>query len=174
MYFQDSFVGDAKGNTSRAPDIEMGSRFTRSSSELGMESFNKQVCLYIYINCSSFTLASFYLQNHFFLSRKLDSSLFVFRYKRSKSKWINSLVYLWSLRYECIQLWLLFILLKPMVLSRLKLHSLFFLWKLFSFLIRKPMRSQNRLPKHLRWRVFLYNAFDYFFLLFFTKRELLY
>ncbi|KAL8506748.1 hypothetical protein ACS0TY_017591 [Phlomoides rotata] len=39
----DSFVGDAKGNPSRAPDIEMGSRFTRSSSELGMESFNKQI-----------------------------------------------------------------------------------------------------------------------------------
>ncbi|KAK4484849.1 hypothetical protein RD792_007449 [Penstemon davidsonii] len=40
----DSFVGDAKGNPSRDDhDIEMGSRYTRSNSELGMESFNKQI-----------------------------------------------------------------------------------------------------------------------------------
>ncbi|KAL7102401.1 hypothetical protein ACP275_08G118100 [Erythranthe tilingii] len=39
----DSFVSDVKGNTSRERDIEMGSRFPRSNSDLGMESFNKQI-----------------------------------------------------------------------------------------------------------------------------------
>lgn len=41
--FQDSFVEETKGNTSGEPDIEMGSRFTRSSSDVSLESFNKQV-----------------------------------------------------------------------------------------------------------------------------------
>ncbi|XP_012830420.1 PREDICTED: syntaxin-132-like [Erythranthe guttata] len=39
----DSFVSDVKGNTSRERDIEMGSRFPRSNSDLAMESFNKQI-----------------------------------------------------------------------------------------------------------------------------------
>ncbi|KAK6120620.1 hypothetical protein DH2020_045632 [Rehmannia glutinosa] len=39
----DSFVSDVKGNPSREPDIEMGSRVPRSNSDLGMESFNKQI-----------------------------------------------------------------------------------------------------------------------------------
>lgn len=39
----DSFVGDAKGNPSRESDIEMGPRYTRSNSDMGMESFNKQI-----------------------------------------------------------------------------------------------------------------------------------
>ncbi|KAL1562387.1 syntaxin-132-like isoform X1 [Salvia divinorum] len=39
----DSFVGDAKGNTSREPDIEMGPRLPRSSSDASLESFNKQI-----------------------------------------------------------------------------------------------------------------------------------
>lgn len=41
--FQDSFVGDAKENPSRESDIEMGPRYTRTNSDMGMESFNKQV-----------------------------------------------------------------------------------------------------------------------------------
>ncbi|XP_042061241.1 syntaxin-132-like [Salvia splendens] len=39
----DSFVEDTKGNTSGEPDIEMGPRFTRSSSDVSLESFNKQI-----------------------------------------------------------------------------------------------------------------------------------
>ncbi|KAL2524644.1 putative Syntaxin [Abeliophyllum distichum] len=39
----DSFVGDAKGSPSREPDIEMGTRFPRSNSDMGMEAFNKQI-----------------------------------------------------------------------------------------------------------------------------------
>ncbi|XP_057796654.1 syntaxin-132-like isoform X1 [Salvia miltiorrhiza] len=40
----DSFVGDAKGNTSREADIEMGRpRLPRSSSDAALESFNKQI-----------------------------------------------------------------------------------------------------------------------------------
>lgn len=44
--FQDSFVSDARGQPSRDNDIEMGTRVPRSSSDMGMEGFNKQViCL---------------------------------------------------------------------------------------------------------------------------------
>ncbi|KAK4420533.1 syntaxin [Sesamum alatum] len=39
----DSFVGDVKDNPSREHDIEMGSRVPRSNSDLGMESFHKQI-----------------------------------------------------------------------------------------------------------------------------------
>lgn len=39
----DSFVGDARGNTSRDHDIEMGPRLPRSSSDVALESFNKQI-----------------------------------------------------------------------------------------------------------------------------------
>ncbi|KAL1567632.1 syntaxin-132-like isoform X2 [Salvia divinorum] len=40
----DSFVGDAKGNnTSRESDIEMGPRLPRSSSDVALESFHKQI-----------------------------------------------------------------------------------------------------------------------------------
>lgn len=39
----DSFVGDVRGNTSREADIEMGSRLPRSSSDVALESFNKQI-----------------------------------------------------------------------------------------------------------------------------------
>lgn len=39
----DSFVGDAKGSPLREPDIEMGTRYPRSNSDMGMEGFNKQI-----------------------------------------------------------------------------------------------------------------------------------
>ncbi|XP_042040386.1 syntaxin-132-like [Salvia splendens] len=39
----DSFVGDAKGNASRESDIEMGPRLPRSSSDVALESFHKQM-----------------------------------------------------------------------------------------------------------------------------------
>ncbi|KAG6387002.1 hypothetical protein SASPL_152184 [Salvia splendens] len=39
----DSFVGDAKGNTSRESDIEMGPRLPRSNSDVALESFHKQI-----------------------------------------------------------------------------------------------------------------------------------
>ncbi|KAL0405436.1 UNVERIFIED_CONTAM: syntaxin [Sesamum latifolium] len=39
----DSFVGEVKDNHSREHDIEMGSRVPRSNSDLGMESFHKQI-----------------------------------------------------------------------------------------------------------------------------------
>ncbi|PSS16164.1 Syntaxin-132 like [Actinidia chinensis var. chinensis] len=39
----DSFVSDAKGQPSREPDIEMGMRLPRSNSDMGMETFNKQM-----------------------------------------------------------------------------------------------------------------------------------
>ncbi|KAH6764682.1 syntaxin of plants 131 [Perilla frutescens var. hirtella] len=39
----DSFVGDARGNTSRQPDIEMGPRLPRSSSDVALDSFNKEI-----------------------------------------------------------------------------------------------------------------------------------
>ncbi|XAR68089.1 hypothetical protein NMG60_11003099 [Bertholletia excelsa] len=39
----DSFVSDAKGQPSRGPDIEMGTRVPSSNSDLGMEAFNKQI-----------------------------------------------------------------------------------------------------------------------------------
>ncbi|XP_022895003.1 syntaxin-132-like [Olea europaea var. sylvestris] len=39
----DSFVGDAKGSPLREPDIEMGTQYPRSNSDVGMEGFNKQV-----------------------------------------------------------------------------------------------------------------------------------
>ncbi|KAH9793091.1 Syntaxin-132 [Citrus sinensis] len=38
----DSFVSDARGQPSRDNDIEMGTRVPRSSSDMGMEGFNKQ------------------------------------------------------------------------------------------------------------------------------------
>ncbi|CAA3020632.1 syntaxin-132-like isoform X1 [Olea europaea subsp. europaea] len=38
----DSFVGDAKGSPLREPDIEMGTQYPRSNSDVGMEGFNKQ------------------------------------------------------------------------------------------------------------------------------------
>jgi syntaxin 1B/2/3 len=41
---QDSFVGEAtNGQPSRQGDIEMGMQVQRSNSDLGMETFNKQV-----------------------------------------------------------------------------------------------------------------------------------
>ncbi|XP_057507270.1 syntaxin-132-like isoform X1 [Actinidia eriantha] len=39
----DSFVSDAKGQPSREPDIEMAMRLPRSNSDMGMETFNKQM-----------------------------------------------------------------------------------------------------------------------------------
>ncbi|XP_059661058.1 syntaxin-132-like [Cornus florida] len=39
----DSFVSEAKNHPSRESDIEMGTRLPRSNSDLGMESFNKQI-----------------------------------------------------------------------------------------------------------------------------------
>ncbi|KAL3509688.1 hypothetical protein ACH5RR_029089 [Cinchona calisaya] len=39
----DSFVSDAKQHPPREPDIEMGTRFQRNNSDLGMEAFNKQI-----------------------------------------------------------------------------------------------------------------------------------
>ncbi|PIM97568.1 SNARE protein Syntaxin 1 [Handroanthus impetiginosus] len=39
----DSFVSDVRENPSRESDIEMGSRVPRSNSDLGLESFNKQI-----------------------------------------------------------------------------------------------------------------------------------
>ncbi|XP_042065217.1 syntaxin-132-like [Salvia splendens] len=42
-FLTDSFVEETNGNTSGEPDIEMGLRFTRSSSDVSLESFNKQI-----------------------------------------------------------------------------------------------------------------------------------
>lgn len=53
VHIQDSFVSDVKGRSSREPDIEMGYRVPRSNSDLGMESFNKQVCPQIHTRISS-------------------------------------------------------------------------------------------------------------------------
>ncbi|KAI8551897.1 hypothetical protein RHMOL_Rhmol06G0222900 [Rhododendron molle] len=39
----DSFDPDARNQPSREQDIEMGTRVTRSASDLGMDSFNKQI-----------------------------------------------------------------------------------------------------------------------------------
>ncbi|KAK6918884.1 Syntaxin, N-terminal domain [Dillenia turbinata] len=39
----DSFVGDAKAHSSRERDVEMGTQFPRSNSDVGMEAFNKQI-----------------------------------------------------------------------------------------------------------------------------------
>lgn len=43
MHHQDSFVGDAKVGLPKERDIEMGTRILRSNSDLGLETFNKQV-----------------------------------------------------------------------------------------------------------------------------------
>ncbi|XP_044503580.1 syntaxin-132-like [Mangifera indica] len=39
----DSFVGDAKGQPSKFNDVEMGMGVPRSNSDMGMETFNKQI-----------------------------------------------------------------------------------------------------------------------------------
>lgn len=46
LLFQDSSFVEGKDNASKEFDIEMGHRFTRSQSDSGIDSFNKQVSLY--------------------------------------------------------------------------------------------------------------------------------
>ncbi|KAK6919380.1 hypothetical protein RJ641_015284 [Dillenia turbinata] len=40
---RDSFVGDVKAHSSRERDVEMGTQFLGSKSDVGMEAFSKQV-----------------------------------------------------------------------------------------------------------------------------------
>ena len=54
MHLQDSFVEDAKVGAPKETDIEMGTRILRTNSDLGLETFNKQVMILKLFDFSTF------------------------------------------------------------------------------------------------------------------------